>query len=115
MSEKTRLDIALFERGLTLSREKAKAHIMAGEVYVNDQKETKSGTQVKDDDLLEVRSKSLKYVSRGGFKLEKALKVFGIGLNDMVCMDVGASTGGFTDCMLQNNAKKVYADRKSVV
>lgn len=109
MNEKTRLDIALFERGLTLSREKAKAYIMAGEVYVNDQKETKSGTQVKSDDLLEVRSKSLKYVSRGGFKLEKALKVFGIGLNDMVCMDVGASTGGFTDCMLQNNAKKVYA------
>lgn len=109
MNEKTRLDIAIFERGLCESREKAKAYIMTGEVYVNDQKETKPGTQVKAEDLLEVRSKSLKYVSRGGFKLEKALKAFDINLNDMVCMDVGASTGGFTDCMLQNNAKKVYA------
>lgn len=109
MSKKKRLDIALYERGLCETTEKAKAYIMAGEVFVNDQKEIKPGTQVKDKDVLEHRSKSLKYVSRGGYKLEKALNVFSIDINDMICMDVGASTGGFTDCMLQNGAKKVYA------
>lgn len=109
MDKRIRLDTALFERGLCESREKAKAFIMAGDVYVNSQKETKSGTHVKDEDALEIRNKSCKYVSRGGLKLEKAIRVFNIDLDGKACMDVGASTGGFTDCMLQNKAEKVYA------
>ncbi len=109
MSADTRLDTALSERGLCESRETAKALIMAGEVYVNSRKETKPGTHVRSQDIIEVRSRALKYVSRGGFKLEKALKVFNIELDKKVCMDVGASTGGFTDCMLQNGAERVYA------
>ncbi len=106
---KIRLDVALVEGGFAESREKAKALIMAGIVYVNNQKSDKAGNTVKPDDIIEVRGETLKYVSRGGLKLEKAVKVFDFTLNDKVCADIGASTGGFTDCMLQNGAKKVYA------
>ena len=109
MSNKIRLDVAVFEGGYAPSREKAKAIIMAGQVYVNNQKIDKAGTEIKRDDKLEVRGATLKYVSRGGLKLEKAMQCFPIILKDKVCMDVGASTGGFTDCMLQNGAKKVYS------
>ena len=109
MAEKQRLDVALFERGFAESREKAKALIMAGQVYVNGQKAQKSGDTVKDADVLEVRGEKMPYVSRGGYKLEKAVAAFALNLSDCVCMDIGASTGGFTDCMLQNGAKKVYA------
>ncbi len=109
MSEKLRLDAAVLAAGLAESREKAKAAVMAGLVFVNGQREDKPGTQVKDTDKIEVRGQQLRYVSRGGLKLEKAMEVFPIELKDCVCMDVGASTGGFTDCMLQNGASKVYA------
>ncbi len=109
MSEKIRLDAAVLAAGLAESREKAKAAVMAGIVFVNGQREDKPGTQVKDTDKIEVRGQQLRYVSRGGLKLEKAMKVFPIELEGCVCMDVGASTGGFTDCMLQNGAAKVYA------
>ena len=109
MQKKTRLDVAVFEGGYAPSREKAKAIIMAGQVYVNNQKVDKAGFELKEGDKLEVRGKALKYVSRGGLKLEKAMQVFPITLADKTCMDVGASTGGFTDCMLQNGAVKVYA------
>lgn len=109
MSDKKRLDIAVFERGLAESREKAKAMIMAGSVYVNDIKVLKSGTDVKPADKIEVRGNINPYVSRGGLKLDKAVKSFGLKLDGYVCMDIGASTGGFTDCMLQNGASKVYA------
>lgn len=108
-ADKTRLDIAVFERGLAPSREKAKALIMSGIVFVNNQKSDKAGNQVTDDDIIEVRGSTLKYVSRGGLKLEKAMKVFPITLDGSICADIGASTGGFTDCMLTNNAAKVYA------
>ena len=106
---KLRLDVALTQRGLTDSRQKAQALIMAGEVYVNGQKETKAGAPVKEEDALEVRGKALPYVSRGGLKLEKAMQVWPIDLKGAVCADIGASTGGFTDCMLQNGARLVYA------
>ena len=109
MSDKKRLDIVLFERGFAESREKAKALIMSGIVYVNDQKEIKAGRDIKPDDVIEVRGSTLKYVSRGGLKLEKAMQSFPITLEGKICMDIGASTGGFTDCMLQNGAKKVYS------
>lgn len=109
MAKKIRLDVAVFERGFAPSREKAKAVIMAGLVYVNNQKVDKAGTEIKEDDVLEVRGNTLKYVSRGGLKLEKAMQEFPIALNGKICMDVGASTGGFTDCMLQNGAVKVYS------
>ena len=109
MQKKTRLDVAVFEGGYAPSREKAKAIIMAGQVYVNNQKVDKAGFELKEGDKLEVRGKTLKYVSRGGLKLEKAMQVFPITLTDKTCMDVGASTGGFTDCMLQNGAKRVYS------
>ncbi len=109
MSDKKRLDIVLFERGFAESREKAKALIMSGIVYVNDQKEIKAGRDIKPDDIIEVRGSTLKYVSRGGLKLEKAMESFPINLDECICMDIGASTGGFTDCMLQNGAKKVYS------
>ena len=109
MTEKTRLDIALFERGFAESREKAKALIMAGIVFVNNQKSDKAGNTVKPDDIIEVRGETLKYVSRGGLKLEKAVASFNISLEGCVCADIGASTGGFTDCMLQNGAAKVYS------
>lgn len=109
MQKKTRLDIAVFEQGYAPSREKAKALIMAGIVYVNNQKVDKAGFELKEGDVLEVRGKTLQYVSRGGLKLEKAMQEFPITLEGKICMDVGASTGGFTDCMLQNGAVKVYS------
>lgn len=106
---KERLDVLLVKRGLAPSREKAKVMIMEGNVYVNEQKEDKAGSMFAQQVQIEVRGKTLKYVSRGGLKLEKAMQRFGIHLDDKICMDIGASTGGFTDCMLQNGAKKVYA------
>ncbi len=106
---KKRLDVLLVEKGLAPSREKAKAIIMSGIVFVDNVREDKAGTNIDVDANVEVRGKTLKYVSRGGLKLEKAMDKFDIKLDDMVCMDVGASTGGFTDCMLMNNAAKVYA------
>ena len=109
MQKKTRLDVAVFEQGYAPSREKAKAIIMAGTVYVNNQKVDKAGFELKEGDVLEVRGKTLQYVSRGGLKLEKAMQEFPITLEGKICMDVGASTGGFTDCMLQNGAVKVYS------
>ena len=109
MALKERIDCALVSRGMVESREKAKALIMSGIVFVNNQKCDKSGDTVKPEDNIEIRGEKLKYVSRGGLKLEKAMSSFGIDLNNMVCADIGASTGGFTDCMLQNGAKKVYA------
>ncbi|MDP4120956.1 MAG: TlyA family RNA methyltransferase [Bacillota bacterium] len=109
MAEKKRLDLLVFEQGYTESREKARAIIMAGQVYVNNQKSDKPGTQYTDKDILEVRGCIQKYVSRGGLKLEKAINFFQIDLQDKIAMDIGASTGGFTDCMLQNGAKKVFA------
>lgn len=109
MKEKTRLDVALFERGLIESREKGKALIMAGQVYVNGQKETKAGVSVKAEDCIEVCGEKMPYVSRGGFKLAKAVDEFGLKLEGSICMDIGASTGGFTDCMLVNGASKVYS------
>ncbi len=99
----------MFQQGFCESREKAKALIMSGIVYVNGQKEIKAGRELKPDDKIEVRGSTLKYVSRGGLKLEKAVSSFNIDLKDKICMDIGASTGGFTDCMLQNGAKKVYS------
>lgn len=106
---KERLDVLLVSRGLATSREKAKALIMAGQVYVKNQKEDKAGTMFDSQVEIEVRGATLKYVSRGGLKLEKAMQQFGVTLEGKVCMDVGASTGGFTDCMLQNGAVKVYS------
>ena len=106
---KERLDVLLVNRGLAASREKAKAVIMAGIVYVDGQKEDKAGATFSDAVNIEVRGNTLKYVSRGGLKLEKAMSHFGLSLEGKVCMDVGASTGGFTDCMLQNGAVKVYS------
>ena len=106
---KERLDVLLVKRNLAVSREKAKAVIMAGEVYVDGQKEDKAGSMFQDSVHIEVRGNTLPYVSRGGLKLEKAMTHFGVSLEGKVCLDVGASTGGFTDCMLQNGAKRVYA------
>ena len=106
---KDRLDILLVKRGLAESREKAKAVIMSGIVYVDGQKEDKAGQTFADTANIEVRGNTLKYVSRGGLKLEKAMECFDVSVKDKVCMDIGASSGGFTDCMLQNGAKKVYA------
>lgn len=99
----------MVERALAPSREKAKAYIMSGDVYVNGQKEDKAGTMFQETVKIEVRGNTLPYVSRGGLKLEKAMNNFGVSLDGKVCMDVGASTGGFTDCMLQNGAVKVYS------
>ncbi len=109
--EKERLDVLLVNRGLAPSREKAKTLIMAGDVFVNGQREDKPGTTFEESKItsLEVRGDTLPYVSRGGLKLEKAVNNFGFSLQGKVCMDIGASTGGFTDCMLQNGAKKVYS------
>lgn len=109
MAEKKRLDLAVFELGHCDSREKAKALIMAGQVYLNGHKELKAGTCIKPDDHIEVRGEKMPFVSRGGYKLKKAIESFDIKLYNCVCMDIGASTGGFTDCMLQNNALKVFA------
>ncbi len=106
---KIRLDSALVEQGLATSRERAKAVIMSGVVFVNNQRADKPGQTVAPEDTIEVRGGGLKYVSRGGLKLEKALAVFPIDLEGTTCIDIGASTGGFTDCMLQNGAAKVYA------
>ena len=106
---KKRLDILLCEKGLADSRQKAQAVIMAGDVYVNGQKAAKAGMAVEADAALEVRGNSLRYVSRGGLKLEKAMAEFPIVLEGKTAADIGASTGGFTDCMLQNGAAKVYA------
>ena len=110
-TEKKRLDILLMEHGLAASREKAKAMIMSGIVYVNGQKEDKAGAAFPDTEgiRLEVRGNTLPYVSRGGLKLEKAVRTWGLKLSGLCCMDIGASTGGFTDCMLQNGAAKVFA------
>ena len=109
MSDKIRLDIALTQRGLAESREKAKALIMAGQVYLNDRKELKAGASVKPDDEIEVRGNRNPFVSRGGLKLQKAAEKFDIDLGGCICMDIGASTGGFTDCMLTHGASKVYS------
>ena len=109
MSNKTRLDVLLVERGLQESRQKAQTTIMSGLVFVNNQRVDKPGTAVANDAEIEVRGNVLPYVSRGGLKLEKAMKSFGLTLTGMTCADIGASTGGFTDCMLQNGAVKVYA------
>lgn len=106
---KMRLDVLMTQRGLAESRQKAQAIIMSGQVYVNDQKQTKAGAPMTGEEKIEVRGKTLAYVSRGGLKLEKAMKCWPITLKDAVCADIGASTGGFTDCMLQNGAQKVYA------
>lgn len=106
---KRRLDVYLVEEGLCSSRELAKSLIMAGKVFVNNQRSDKAGDTVAETDKVELRGEALKYVSRGGLKLEKAMKAFPIKLKDKVCMDIGASTGGFTDCMLQNGAAKVFA------
>ena len=109
MSNKTRLDVLLVERGLQQSRQKAQATIMSGLVFVGGQRVDKPGTAVANDAEIEVRGNALRYVSRGGLKLEKAMATFPISLDGAVCADIGASTGGFTDCMLQNGAAKVYA------
>ncbi len=106
---KKRLDLLVLEKNLAPSRERAKALIMAGEVYVDNQKADKPGDLYPEDANVECRSSGLKYVSRGGLKLEKAMEAFGLELEGLTCMDVGASTGGFTDCMLQNGAKRVYS------
>lgn len=106
---KQRIDTLLVEKGFFESREKAKASIMSGIVFVNEQKVDKAGEEVNIDAKIEVRGNVCPYVSRGGLKLEKAINCFGVDLEDKVCMDIGASTGGFTDCMLQNGAKKVYS------
>ena len=109
MTEKQRLDAELVSRRIIQSRERAKAEIMAGKVYVNGQKADKAGELVTPADNIEFRGEQLKYVSRGGLKLEKAMELYGFRLDGKVCMDVGASTGGFTDCMLQSGASKVYS------
>ncbi len=106
---KKRLDVLVYEKGFAESREKAKAIIMAGQVYVDNQKADKAGASYEETVHLEVRGNALRYVSRGGLKLEKAMNSFPIDLSGKITMDIGASTGGFTDCMLQNGAKKVYS------
>lgn len=106
---KQRLDLLMMERNMAPSREKAKALIMAGVVFVDGQREDKAGTMISDTAEIIVKDNSLKYVSRGGLKLEKSINEFNVDVNGKICMDVGSSTGGFTDCMLQNGAVKVYA------
>ena len=108
MGKKLRLDVLLVEKGLQESRQKAQATIMSGQVFVDGQRVDKPGAPVAEDAEIEVKS-GLRYVSRGGLKLEKAMALWPVHLEDAVCMDIGASTGGFTDCMLQNGAAKVYA------
>lgn len=109
MADKKRLDILLFERGLAESRQRAQAMIMAGQVLVDGKRMDKAGAAVKEDAELSIKGQTLAYVSRGGLKLEKAIDCFGLNLNDVCAIDAGASTGGFTDCMLQRGARKVYA------
>lgn len=106
---KERLDVLLVRKGLAESREKAKAIIMSGNVFINHNREDKPGTEFDENTEIEIKGNTLKYVSRGGLKLEKAMEKFDVSLEGKICMDVGASTGGFTDCMLQNGAVKVYA------
>lgn len=107
--KKERLDILLVEKGIFSSRERAKTSIMAGKIFVDGQRIDKAGEKVSVNSEIIFKGQEIPYVSRGGLKLEKAMKEFNITLNDKVCMDIGASTGGFTDCMLQNNAKKVFS------
>ena len=107
--KKERLDVLLVKRGLAESREKAKAIIMTGNVFVKEQREDKAGSTFDEDVVIEVKGAPMKYVSRGGYKLEKAMELWQVPLENKICMDVGSSTGGFTDCMLQNGAHKVYA------
>jgi len=109
MAKRTRLDVLLVERGLMESRQKAQTTIMSGLVFVKGQRVDKPGTAVDNEAEIEIRGNILKYVSRGGLKLEKAMATFPVALEGAVCADIGASTGGFTDCMLQNGASKVYA------
>lgn len=109
MAEKERLDVLLTKNNLVSSRELAKAFIMAGNVYVDGMKEQKAGTKIDINANIVVKGEKMKYVSRGGYKLEKAISEFHLNLKEKICLDIGASTGGFTDCMLQNGAKKVYA------
>ncbi len=106
---KERLDVLLVQRNLAPSREKAKTMILEGNVFVNNNREDKAGSMFPDDCQIEIHGSTLKYVSRGGLKLEKAMAEFEISLDGCICMDIGASTGGFTDCMLQNGAQKVYS------
>ena len=106
---KKRLDVLLTELHPEMTRSKAQTVIMSGIVYVNNQKETKSGSMFPEDAVIEVRGETLRYVSRGGLKLEKAMNCFPLQMNGKICMDIGSSTGGFTDCMLQNGASKVYS------
>ncbi len=106
---KIRLDVYLFENGFAKSRSAAQALIMEGIVFVDNQKAMKAGDMINGSEKIEVRGKTLEYVSRGGLKLEKAMKSFDISLKNLICMDIGASTGGFTDCMLKNGAIKVYS------
>ena len=107
--KKERLDVLLVKRGLAESREKAKAIIMTGNVFVEEQREDKAGSTFAEDAQIRIKGTPMKYVSRGGYKLEKAMELWHVPLQDKLCMDVGSSTGGFTDCMLQNGADKVYA------
>jgi len=107
--KKERLDVLLVKRGLAESREKAKAIIMTGNVFVEEQREDKAGSMFAEDAQIRIKGTPMKYVSRGGYKLEKAMELWHVPLQDKLCMDVGSSTGGFTDCMLQNGAVKVYA------
>ncbi|ACN99200.1 TlyA family RNA methyltransferase [Sulfurihydrogenibium azorense] len=106
--KKERIDKLLVDKGLVETREKAQALIMSGVVFVNNQKIDKPGTKIPTDANIHIKEK-IPYVSRGGFKLEKGIKVFNLDVKDKVCLDIGSSTGGFTDCLLQNGAKKVYA------
>ena len=107
--KKERLDVLLVEKGLFESREQAKRSIMAGEIFIDDRRIDKAGDKVDVEANIIYKGSKMPYVSRGGYKLEKAIREFGIDLKDTICMDIGASTGGFTDCMLQNGAKKVYS------
>lgn len=107
--KKERLDVLLVKRGLAESREKAKAIIMTGNVFVEEQREDKAGSTFAEDAQIRIKGTPMKYVSRGGYKLEKAMELWHVPLQDKLCVDVGSSTGGFTDCMLQNGAVKVYA------
>ncbi|MBO5550381.1 MAG: TlyA family RNA methyltransferase, partial [Lachnospiraceae bacterium] len=109
MAYKKRLDVLLVERGIAPSRERARSMIMEGNVYVEGIREDKAGSSFPEGSGIEYRGERLRYVSRGGLKLEKAVSCFALKLDGLICMDIGASTGGFTDCMLQNGAAKVYS------
>jgi len=109
VDDKIRLDMLVLKKNLATSREKAREYISTGKIFVDGKVETKAGRKLTEDSLVEMRGEAIPYVSRGGLKLEKAIKAFNIILKDKTCLDIGASTGGFTDCMLQNGAKKVFA------